>query len=66
MWRRSGKDVKRSLTGQDKGQAAQLARFVEAVRTGAPMPIPLEALVATTRATIAVQDSLVGGQSVML
>ena len=34
VWGRGGKDTKRSL-GQDKGQKAQLAAFVEAVRTGA-------------------------------
>jgi predicted dehydrogenase/threonine dehydrogenase-like Zn-dependent dehydrogenase len=66
VWRRGGKDVKRSLTGQDKGQAAQVGRFVEAVRRGEPMPIPLDQLVATTRATIAVQESLASGQSVAL
>ncbi len=39
--RRRGKDVKRALTGQDKGQRSQLRHFVEAVRTGGPMPIAL-------------------------
>ena len=52
-----GKDGRRVL-GQDKGQRAQLERFVDAVRTGAAMPIPLESLVATTRATLAVGTSL--------
>jgi hypothetical protein len=46
------------LAGQDKGQRAQLERFVHAVRTGSAMPIPLESLVATTRATLAVTSSL--------
>ena len=40
----------------------QLARFVEACLAGAAMPIPLESLVATTKATIAVRDSLLSGQ----
>ncbi len=52
----------RSRGGQDKGQQRELARFVEAVRTGAPMPITLESLVATTSATIAVADSLLSGR----
>ncbi len=52
----------RSRGGQDKGQQHELARFVEAVRTGAPMPITLESLVATTSATIAVADSLLSGR----
>ncbi|HEX4254929.1 MAG TPA: bi-domain-containing oxidoreductase [Streptosporangiaceae bacterium] len=52
----------RARGGQDKGQQHELARFVEAVRTGAPMPITLESLVATTSATIAVADSLLSGR----
>ena len=66
VWRRDGKDVKRALGGQDKGQRAQLAAFVEAVRTGSPMPIDAGSLVATTRATIAVEQSLLSGERVML
>ena len=58
MWTPNGKHTKRSLTGIDKGQKAQLAAFVDAVRTGGPMPIALDALVATTRATLAVGTSL--------
>jgi hypothetical protein len=38
-----------------------MAAFVEAVRTGAPMPISVESLLATTRATIAVGESLLSG-----
>ncbi|MEV7181258.1 bi-domain-containing oxidoreductase [Kitasatospora sp. NPDC093679] len=51
---------------RDKGQAAELAAFVKAVRTGGPMPVPLESLVATTAATLAVQAGLVGGAPVTL
>jgi predicted dehydrogenase len=61
VWSRSGKDAKRSYSGQDKGQHAEVAAFVEAVRTGGPMPIALDSLVATTRATIAVGESLLSG-----
>jgi hypothetical protein len=39
-----------------------MASFVQACLTGAAMPIPLESLVATTRATIAVRDSLLSGK----
>ena len=52
----------RSRGGQDKGQRHELAHFVEASRTGAPMPIPFESLVATTKATIAVGESLSSGR----
>jgi predicted dehydrogenase/threonine dehydrogenase-like Zn-dependent dehydrogenase len=58
VWSTKGKAVKRALTGQDKGQRAQLERFVEASRSGGPMPIPFESLVATTRATLAIGTSL--------
>ncbi|MFG3053292.1 bi-domain-containing oxidoreductase [Kitasatospora sp. NPDC048239] len=51
---------------RDKGQSAQLAAFIKAVRTGGPMPVPLESLVATTAATLAVQTSLAAGAPVAL
>ncbi|MFF4403874.1 bi-domain-containing oxidoreductase [Streptomyces sp. NPDC001404] len=51
---------------RDKGQNAELAAFVKAVRTGGPMPVPLESLVATTAATLAVQAGLAVGAPVTL
>ncbi|MFJ4200207.1 bi-domain-containing oxidoreductase [Streptomyces sviceus] len=51
---------------RDKGQNAELAAFVKAVRTGGPMPVPLQSLVATTAATLAVQTGLAGGVPVTL
>ncbi|MEU7055973.1 bi-domain-containing oxidoreductase [Streptomyces sp. NPDC046197] len=51
---------------RDKGQSAELAAFIKAVRTGGPMPVPLESLVATTSATLAVQAGLAGGAPVTL
>nr|PZN00947.1 MAG: oxidoreductase [Thermocrispum agreste] len=47
--------------GRDKGQAAELAAFVEAVRSGSPMPVPLSSLTATTPAPLAVFDSRASG-----
>jgi predicted dehydrogenase/threonine dehydrogenase-like Zn-dependent dehydrogenase len=64
VWSSRGRSGKRTLAGQDKGQKAQLQRFVQAVRTGGPMPIPLDSLVATTRATLAVGASLATKQAV--
>jgi predicted dehydrogenase/threonine dehydrogenase-like Zn-dependent dehydrogenase len=46
----------------DKGQATQLEKFTEACLTGGAMPIPVESLVATTRATIAVGESLLSSR----
>ncbi|HSO64317.1 MAG TPA: Gfo/Idh/MocA family oxidoreductase, partial [Ornithinibacter sp.] len=64
LWSGGRRDTRRSLTGQDKGQRAELDAFVEAVRLGAPMPAGLDSLVATTRATLAVGESLVTGGAV--
>ncbi|MEU5689402.1 oxidoreductase [Streptomyces venezuelae] len=51
---------------RDKGQEAELAAFVRAVRTGGAMPVPLTSLAATTAATLAVQTGLAGGAPVTL
>jgi predicted dehydrogenase/threonine dehydrogenase-like Zn-dependent dehydrogenase len=42
----------KSWFSQDKGHAAELAAFVDALRSGSPMPIPLESLLATTEASL--------------
>ncbi|MGH3828880.1 MAG: bi-domain-containing oxidoreductase [Pseudonocardiaceae bacterium] len=51
---------------RDKGQRAQLDAFVDAVRSSGPMPVPAESLIATTRATLAVHESLATGAPVDL
>jgi predicted dehydrogenase/threonine dehydrogenase-like Zn-dependent dehydrogenase len=62
VWVGRGHDTIRAHGGQDKGQRTQVTRFVEACLAGGAMPIPLESLVATTKATIAVRDSLLSGE----
>jgi predicted dehydrogenase/threonine dehydrogenase-like Zn-dependent dehydrogenase len=62
VWCGRQHNVIRSRGGQDKGQSHQLARFVDACRTGAEMPISLDSLFATTRATIAAAESLITGR----
>jgi predicted dehydrogenase/threonine dehydrogenase-like Zn-dependent dehydrogenase len=62
VWSGRTKTSMRARVRQDKGQRDQLRCFVEAVRAAAPMPISLESLLATTRATIAVGDSLASGR----
>jgi predicted dehydrogenase/threonine dehydrogenase-like Zn-dependent dehydrogenase len=62
VWAGRRPAVKRAKGGPDKGQRAELAAFVTAVRTGGPMPIRYESLQATTRATIAVERSLASGR----
>ena len=62
VWSGRRQSTTRPRGGQDKGQRAELTQFVEAILTGGPMPIPIESLVATTRATIAVSESLLSGR----
>jgi predicted dehydrogenase/threonine dehydrogenase-like Zn-dependent dehydrogenase len=62
VWAGRRPATKRARGGQDKGQRAELEQFVAAVRSGGPMPIPFESLIATTRATVAVERSLASGR----
>ena len=62
VWTGRRRRVQRSLRGTDKGQRDQLAAFVNAIRTGGPMPISVSSLEATTRATLAVTRSLASGR----
>jgi predicted dehydrogenase/threonine dehydrogenase-like Zn-dependent dehydrogenase len=62
VWTGRGNSTTKARGGQDKGQRSEMEQFVEAVRTGIPMPISLESLLATTRATIAVGESLLSGR----
>ena len=50
-----------SLFQQDKGHAAELQCFIDAVVGKAPPPIPFESLWATTLATFRIRESLLGG-----
>jgi predicted dehydrogenase/threonine dehydrogenase-like Zn-dependent dehydrogenase len=54
---RSGRRRTRRGRVPDKGQRGALRAFLDAVRTGAPLPVAPEVLLATTRATIAVERS---------
>jgi len=62
LWVGRHRSTTRSRSGPDKGQRAELEHFIQACRTGGQMPIPIEALVATTSATLAVGESLLRGQ----
>jgi predicted dehydrogenase/threonine dehydrogenase-like Zn-dependent dehydrogenase len=62
VWTSGGKSTTKARGGQDKGQRVEMTQFVEAVRTGGPMPINIDSLLATTRATIAVGESLLSGR----
>ncbi|MGH9088739.1 MAG: bi-domain-containing oxidoreductase [Acidimicrobiales bacterium] len=58
--------TRRAFGSADKGQRHMLERFLDAVRAGSPMPIPLTSLVRTTAATLAVARSLETGTTVAL
>jgi predicted dehydrogenase/threonine dehydrogenase-like Zn-dependent dehydrogenase len=62
VWAGKRTTTTRSRGGQDKGQAGQMAEFVSACRTGGQMPISLDSLLATTRATLAIGESLASGK----
>lgn len=54
-------------TGGDKGHRREIAAFLDALRTGLPLPIPYAELRAVTLATFAIMESLHrGGQAVQL
>ena len=62
VWSSRGKAATKARGGQDKA-SGPMEQFVEAVAAGGPMPIGIDSLIATTRATIAVGESLASGKS---
>lgn len=58
--------VEKATMGQDKGHRAELEAFVGAVTTGGPAPVDEAELVETSRATIAILDSLREGRRILL
>jgi predicted dehydrogenase/threonine dehydrogenase-like Zn-dependent dehydrogenase len=57
VWAGPRARVGRHFGPPDKGQSAEIKAFLEALRAGGPMPISLDSLVATTRATLAAAES---------
>jgi predicted dehydrogenase len=55
---KDGREEQITLKAQDKGQQAQVREVCASVLGGGPAPITLDELVATTRATFRVLDSL--------
>lgn len=49
---------KMNLSKQDKGHTACSLAFIEAIRTGAPAPIPVDELIEVSRVTIAIAEQL--------
>jgi polar amino acid transport system substrate-binding protein len=48
----------------DKGQAEEVRQFIAAVKGGGTMPIPFDEIVASTRATLAILESLRTGRAI--
>lgn len=63
---RGGRARSERSPGQDKGFAEEMRRFLAAARAGDPMPIPFEQSLASTRATLAIVESLRTGAPVAL
>jgi len=55
---RAGKKKKTRAWGVDRGHAAEMKAFVDAVRSGSPAPVELREYVATTLATFAMMESI--------
>lgn len=49
--------LKKRSFSQDKGHRQELIDFIAAVKSGGPMPIPLESLLSTTRLSLAIVES---------
>jgi len=58
LWERGKCNVNKSRFGIDKGQKNELAAFIEAVKGGLPMPINIDSIISTTKATFSVMESL--------
>jgi predicted dehydrogenase len=54
------------LARQDKGHAAEMTAFVDAVASGSPSPVSFESTVNTTRATFAIVRSIESGSPIQV
>jgi predicted dehydrogenase/NADPH:quinone reductase-like Zn-dependent oxidoreductase len=63
VWTGARARVHRTFGPTDKGQSAEISAFLESARSGGQMPISLESLVATTRATLATLAPAAAGGS---
>ena len=66
VWSGTRQRVHRHFGPPDKGQSAEIRAFLNAVRADGPMPISLDSLAATTRATLAAGPGVADGTPVPL
>lgn len=61
LWQGGRRQLKKSTLQLDKGQKDEMAAFVDAVKSGSAMPISVESLFATTKATFGAMASAADG-----
>ncbi len=62
----SGKPYSKKLLTQDKGQKEQINRFISALKTGAPAPIPVDEIFNSCRTCFAILESIRTRQAVSI
>ncbi|HWW61132.1 MAG TPA: Gfo/Idh/MocA family oxidoreductase, partial [Thermoanaerobaculia bacterium] len=60
LTRNGRRRVERSVLRADKGHRAEMAAFIDAIRNGAPSPIPFDEIVTSTEATFAAAGAACG------
>ncbi len=60
------KPIKKKLLTQDKGQKEQINRFISALKTGAPAPIPVDEIFNSCRTCFAILESIRTRQAVSI
>ncbi|MBN1580635.1 MAG: bi-domain-containing oxidoreductase [Anaerolineae bacterium] len=61
---RAGRTLKKSRQGMDRGHLGELDMFFRHLRERSPQPVPIRDYVATTLATLAMQESITTGKAV--
>jgi predicted dehydrogenase/threonine dehydrogenase-like Zn-dependent dehydrogenase len=60
------KKIERARLGQDKGHKAEMRTFIDALQGKIPPPIPFEQIVASTLATLRLQQACLTGQPLLI
>lgn len=63
---RAGRTSRKRGWSVDRGHVSELEAFFRHLREGQPQPVPLREYVATTLATLAMEESIAQGQAVMV
>jgi hypothetical protein len=63
---KGGKRIRENQLNQDKGQKAEVAAFLNAIREGSAPPIGLDALFSTSLVTFKTLESIATGKAIRL